>query len=342
MSVVAPERPGVRVGSWLVLVGLVAGLLAGCTSSDDVRLAAVFDDVRHLAPQHAVRIADARVGTVELIELDGYRARVEFSIADGRPIPRGTTAVIRQSSLLGENYVELRLPDGDPRELPALEDGATLAETATAVELEDLVREATGVVGAITAGDVDTILQTGVEGIGGRGEQLNGLLARLADLSTEYASYEQDVDAILDGLEELGTDLAAGTGDLVAALDAAAEASAAGARQRDRLVESLEQFSRFSRANSDEVLEPHAEDLARLTEDLVPVTRTLAGERRRLIETLEGLVVFAEQLEAATPEGPVEIFGLAHSEGGEEQTFLELVDELRTTLEGLRPEGGDL
>jgi phospholipid/cholesterol/gamma-HCH transport system substrate-binding protein len=248
--------------------------------------------------------------------------------------------VIRQSSLLGENYVELRLPDGDPRELPRLEDGDTLEQTATAVELEDLVREATGVIGAITAGDVDTILQAGVEGIGGRGGQLNGLLERLADLSTEYASYGQDVDAVLDGLAELGTDLADGSDQLVAAIDAAAAASAAGVRQRDRLIDSLDEFARFSRANTEEVLEPYAQDLTRLAADLVPVTRTLAGERERLLVTLDGLVTFADDLAAATPQGPVEIFGYAHSEGGQEEQLLDLLDELRAAMQDLRPPGG--
>lgn len=323
------------------VAALVAGLATACTpGAETVRLTATFDDVRHLAPRHAVRIADARVGTVAAIALDGHRARVTLDVEPDVPVPVDTMAVIRQTSLLGENYVELRLPPGiDPTDAPALADGDEIDDTMTVVELEDLMREGTAVLGAISASDVDVILDAAVEGIGDRGPQLNRLVGRLADLSTEYASYGDDLGAIIEGLAELGADLEAGRGDIAAAIDAAAGAGETAARQRERLVASLEAVAEASRAAEDGML-THADELSRLFDDLVPVTGTLVDQREQMVEILEGLVRFNERLPTATPNRPLQIYARMRSESGFEQTLVELVNALEEQVLGDEEEAG--
>lgn len=324
-----------------VLTALLAALavLAGCSPTggsggadggDDppgtTELAAVFDDVRHLAPRHAVRVADVRVGTVTGIELDGFQARVTLRIDPEHRVPDGTTAAIRQSSLLGENFVELRYPtDMDVTTAPALRDGDVIDDTTTVVELEDLARRATEVVTAISAADVDAILETAVEGIGGRGEEIGDLVTRVADLSSAYAQRSDDVGAVLDGLAELGEDLVEGRDDIAEAIDEAERAAGTAVRQRDRTLAALEGITDLASSTDEVLLLPNAQRLTDLVEDLRPVTARLAGERDRLRSLIVNLEGFTAALPPAVPDDMLQVFSQVRSPSGFEQPVVDLL-----------------
>ncbi len=317
------------------VLALLAALVAGCSvGSDQTRtLVAHFDDVRHLAPRHAVRIADVRVGTVAAIELDGFRARVTLAIDPEHHVPVGTEAAVRQASLLGENYLELRLPDG-AQDLPALPDGAPIERTETTVELEDLVQEAIGVVGALTASDVDRILEAGVTGFGGRGDQFGQLLTRTADVAESFAAQRTELTEVLEGLAELGGPLAEGREEIGAALDAAADAVEVGSRQRDRLVASLASIADASHATDEVLLEPHAARLSALLDRLPPVTATLASLDAELTETVGSLAAFGEQVALAIPERPLQIYAKLRTQSHPERSVVALVDLILALVEG--------
>src|SRR3546814_13946912 len=84
-------------------------------------------------------MSDVPVGSVAGLELDGYRVRVQLDLEDDVEVPRGTRAVIRRTSLLGANFVELVVPGGvDRQAAPSLEDEDEITETASQIELEEL------------------------------------------------------------------------------------------------------------------------------------------------------------------------------------------------------------
>ncbi|MEX2448508.1 MAG: MlaD family protein [Solirubrobacterales bacterium] len=101
-----------------------------------------FNEATQLAQQSDVRISGVSVGKVQDIEVtpDGKQALATLAIEDRYgPIPRGTRAVLRTKTLLGETYVELTPGDSEDRDLP---DGATLANAnvAESVQLDEIFR----------------------------------------------------------------------------------------------------------------------------------------------------------------------------------------------------------
>src|SRR3712207_492756 len=111
-------------------VVLVALLLAGCTEGGfgglyntplpggaDVgdhpyQVTAQFGDVLDLVPQASVKVNDVAVGRVAKIELapDNKVALVTLVVNGSVTLPANAGAELRQSSLLGEKYVQLRQP----------------------------------------------------------------------------------------------------------------------------------------------------------------------------------------------------------------------------------------
>jgi phospholipid/cholesterol/gamma-HCH transport system substrate-binding protein len=128
----------------LAVVAVVGLLASGCSlnllgaPTGHLTLTARFDDVSDLGAGHTVQVANVRVGSVTRVVLDGYRAKVTMSITDGHPIPVGTTATVRRTSLLGEPFIELAFPAGvDARTARHLADGAELTATGTDPSVED-------------------------------------------------------------------------------------------------------------------------------------------------------------------------------------------------------------
>ena len=116
----------------VVAVGLAA---AGCTLpgrvSGPVQLEATFDDVGDLVVDHAVEVADVRVGRVAHIELtDDFHALVTLEVQDDLQLPVDSVAVLRQTSLLGEKFIELR-PRRSDDECEAEPGGEGCSPTAT-------------------------------------------------------------------------------------------------------------------------------------------------------------------------------------------------------------------
>src|SRR3546814_2687565 len=86
-----------------------------------------------------VKMSDVPVGSVGGLELGGYQLRVQLGLEDDVEVPRGTRAVIRRTSLLGANFVELVVPGGvDRQAAPSLEDEDEITETASQIDLEEL------------------------------------------------------------------------------------------------------------------------------------------------------------------------------------------------------------
>ena len=104
------------------LLVLLAGaaLLGGCTavpglpSGRSYQVVVEFADVLDLVPLSAVKVDDVTVGSVEEIWLSGWTARVRIRVADSVRLPDNATAAVRQTSLLGEKFVSLAAPVGEP------------------------------------------------------------------------------------------------------------------------------------------------------------------------------------------------------------------------------------
>lgn len=143
-----------------------------------------FNEATQLAQQSDVRISGVSVGKVQTIEVspDGQRALATINIEDKYgPIPKGTRAVLRTKTLLGETYVELTPGNANG---PELADGATLAKAnvAESVQLDEIFRT----FDERTRAAFQEWMREGAIAIGGRGQSFSNALAEFDPFFTEF------------------------------------------------------------------------------------------------------------------------------------------------------------
>lgn len=143
-----------------------------------------FNEATQLAQQSDVRISGVSVGKVQNIEEspDGQQAQATIDIEDKyAPLPRGTRAILRTKTLLGETYVELTPGNADGPQLP---DGGTLASAnvAESAQLDELFRT----FNPRTRAAFQEWMQEGAVAISGEGQSLSNGLAELEPFFAEF------------------------------------------------------------------------------------------------------------------------------------------------------------
>ena len=126
-----------------VLVGLgalaylslqVGGLEFG--GSDKIVLKATFDDIGGLSVRAPFRIAGVKVGQVSAIDLDDeLRATVYLEVESDLELSIDSSAAIRTSGLLGDQFISVELGAEDE----ILADGEEFAFTESALSIDTLV-----------------------------------------------------------------------------------------------------------------------------------------------------------------------------------------------------------
>ena len=81
------------------------------TGENPISIEVEFADVLDLVPQSTVKVNDVSVGKVTAIDLEGYQALVTLEVRKDVKLPGNAIAELRQTSLLGEKFVELSAPD---------------------------------------------------------------------------------------------------------------------------------------------------------------------------------------------------------------------------------------
>lgn len=290
----------------------VLALLSACdvqtatAPRGDLTLYATFDDAQDLTRGHFVQLSNVVVGSVEAIELDGYRARVRVGIEDGRSIPVDTRAVIRRTSLLGEHFVDLVPPAGfDPVDGPFLQDDDELAETATQLDVEQLAERALAVVGAVSGRDLGAVVQAGSEALGGRGARLNEALAKTSDIVSTLDDQQAAIITTIDSLAALGADVAPSSDAIATLIDELSAATSTVTANRDRLVVTVDTLVDLARITTQEVFEPHTERIIELLRQANPLLGALAARTDALTELIDNLVQFNERLPDVVSNGQV-------------------------------------
>ena len=136
----------------LVLVGSL--LLTGCefdvyklplpggtdTGNDPMTVQVVFADVLDLVPKSTVKVNDVSVGQVTDIGLSGSNAEVTLELRNDIELPANAIAEIRQTSLLGEKFVQLGPPpEGAADEPRASGDVIPLERSGRNPEVEEVL-----------------------------------------------------------------------------------------------------------------------------------------------------------------------------------------------------------
>ncbi len=197
-----------RVLVVLLACAIGATTLAGC-SGGGYSVTATFNDVGDLQSRHGVQVADVRIGQVRSIKLTkDFKARVTMHVNSGVRLPKQSRAIVRTTALLGEKFIELRPKDGvTPATCPCLRNGDVIPtqDTGEAPELEFVADSAVSLLGAVSSTDLASIVKTGAEGFGGRGEDLkgngpalNGAVDHLSQLVSTIADKDEQLGHLID------------------------------------------------------------------------------------------------------------------------------------------------
>ncbi|HLG00729.1 MAG TPA: MlaD family protein [Acidimicrobiia bacterium] len=299
-------------GVAVVLAVLVVTGGRAILSPDGYKLTATFDDVGDLVSQHAVQIADVRVGQIANISLtDDFRAEVTLRIDPDIKVPKGSTAVLRTTSLLGEKFIELRPPSPDAFTTgPYLSPGDRITKSEEAPELEFVADTLIELLGAVEASDVASLVEVGASGFGGEREALRSIITDLTTVSGTLAERSEQIVRIVDRLDTAASSLGAGSGGLQEALSHLATTTGILFDNRDRAVEALKQLSRLAAAQNTVVVK-HFDAVKTQIAQADAILGTLANSQ----EDVKSLLDWLERFVVAGPEAIPRDFTIVYLEG---------------------------
>ena len=120
----------------LAAIGYLSLRLGGVSTAGGLQLYATFNQIGGLAERAPVVISGVKVGRVTKIELnEDLRARVTLDVDAKLELPVDSSAAIRTSGLLGDQFIELE-PGAEDQLLAA---GSEIGLTESALSIEKLV-----------------------------------------------------------------------------------------------------------------------------------------------------------------------------------------------------------
>src|SRR5690606_16910499 len=221
-------RSALRGGAVLLAVVVLGGcgrgvydmpLPGGADVGDDPYEVKVrFADVLDLVPNAGVRVNNVPVGRVKTVDLadDEWEAEVTVVLNGDVHLPANAVARLRQSSLLGEKYVELSAPPASEQPVGTLSDGdlITAERTGRSPEVEEVLGALSMLLngGGVAQGEnIGTALrdiEPGLQVLNEQREQLVTMLRSLDELSAVATDVvNQSKDDLVHNINQLAPTL---------------------------------------------------------------------------------------------------------------------------------------
>ncbi|MFE2756550.1 MCE family protein [Actinosynnema sp. NPDC059335] len=257
------------------------------------RVTVEFDDVLDLVPQAGVKVDDVPVGKVEDIALseDGSTALVRVAVRGDVLLPANALALLRQSSLLGEKYVELVAPA--ERSASPLVDGALIPVTRTNrnPEVEEVFGALSMLLNGGGIGQLQEISRELSAALSGNEAAVRSLLSTLDTFVGALDSHKGEITRALDGMNRLASALESRKDDIGEVLDGLEPGLRVLHEQRGQLVGLLDAVDELSDVAVDTV-DRSRDDLVADLRALEPTLRRLAESGQNLPQSLEMLLTF--------------------------------------------------
>ncbi|HEX4705901.1 MAG TPA: MCE family protein [Pseudonocardiaceae bacterium] len=287
---------------------LVGGLLAGCQNfqgayslplpggadlgSHPYTVHAEFADVLDLVPQSAVKVNDVAVGKVDSISLNkaNWTADVTLTVNGDVKLPADASANLRQSSLLGEKYVELVAPANGAG---TLTNGATipLSHTNRNTEVEEVFGALSMLLNGGGVQQIQTIAKELNSATTGNEPAIRALLSNVDTLMAGLNAHSADITQALDGVNRLSATLSTQTDQIAGVLTNLGPGLSVLNSQRDQLVAMLQSLSQLSSIAVDTVHKSQADLVADL-KALTPTLQQLSNAGSSLPNALQILLTF--------------------------------------------------
>ncbi|WP_020495403.1 MCE family protein [Sciscionella marina] len=238
---------------------------------------AQFTDVLDLVPQAMVKVNDVAAGRVDRVELapDNKTAIVTMDVNGDVHLPANATATLRQSSLLGEKFIEL----GGPKNAApngTLHGGGTIpvSRTNRNAEVEEVLGALSLLLNNGGIQQVQNITHELNGALDGREPELRATLSRLRDLAHQLNGQRDNITRAIDGLNTLSATVSTQRKQLADGLDAMEPGLRSANQQRDQIVAMLGSLRRLSSVATDTI--------NRSRDDLLDDLRTVAPTLRQL------------------------------------------------------------
>ena len=252
--------------SWLrrrtsaLLAGLVSAalVLSGCsvydaplpggakTGDNPMTIKVMFRDVLDLVPQSTVRVNDVTVGKVKKVDLKGYVAEVTVEVPGDVKLPDNARAEIRQTSLLGEKFVQLSEPRDPGTGKLANGDVIGLDRTGRNPEVEEVLGALSLLLNGGGVGQLKTIFSELNNAMEGREPQVRSVLTQLRSFIGQLDENKAAIIATIENTNRLALEIRRNDGAIKAALDDIPDALRSVDSQRADLVKLLRSLVRLS------------------------------------------------------------------------------------------------
>ena len=299
-----------RAGKWLRIAALAAAgslTLSGCgfhglysaslpggadLGSHPFQLTAEFSDVLDLVPQSAVKVNDVAVGKVTSISLDGWHAKVTLEVNGSVKLPSNARAEVKQTSLLGEKYVNLMQPLGAPA-AGQLHNGSNipLSRTTSAPEVEEVLGALSLLLNEGGLRQIKIIASELSGALHGREPQIRDLLGQLNSFVGTLDAQKNQIITALQDIDQLAITLNKQKQVLTSSLDIFPGALKVLSSERGKLVNLLTSLSHLGTVASG-VINATSDNLVTSLKDLQPVLDKLNEAGSALPKSLRILGTF--------------------------------------------------
>lgn len=278
----------------LPLPGKVVG------SGDGYHVKAIFNDVVDVVPYTHVMANDVPIGQVDKVTRVGWNAEVDMTIRKDVVLPANAIADVRQTSLLGEKYIELDPPTGIAS-VGRLADGATipLARTTRNPEVEEVLGALSSILSGGGVQQLKTISTELNKAMDGRQGDVRSVLSRLDVLVTSLNGQRSNIINAMAEINRLTGTLNRERTVVANALDAFGPALKVLNEQHQDLMTMLTSLDKLGKVGTNVIQQSRANMVADL-KDLGPTLKALADAGKSLPQGIVMLATFPFPKEAAT------------------------------------------
>jgi phospholipid/cholesterol/gamma-HCH transport system substrate-binding protein len=253
-------------------------------------LTVYFTNVLDLVPQSAVKVNDVAVGRVSAVALsgakdnsgdpktNGWSAKVTLIVNDSVELPENARAMVKQTTLLGEKYVDLEQPLNTPS-TAHLKDGDTipLTRTGSAPEVEEVLGALSLLLNGGGLQQIKIITTELNKALDGNEAAVRDLLTQLNGFVGTLDEQKKQILDALDSVDRLAITLNDNKQKIVAALDTFPQALEILKNDRSKLTTLLTSLSNLG----------------------VVATHVITQTQTNLVSSLKSLAPAVEQLTAS-------------------------------------------
>lgn len=214
-------------GRGLLLTAFLAALATGCNASiSNVTLpggatdkdgfiskptndyTVNFTDALDLVPQASVKMNDVSIGEISGVKLVNGLAQVKIKVLKSVNVPANANAILSQTSLLGEKFVNLTIPNGAAvKGTMVVNSTIPTDKTSDEVQAEDVFGALSELLNGGGIQQLQTISLELTQALSGREGNVRDLLSQFTVLATSLDTHRTEIVHALDSVDGLAKTL---------------------------------------------------------------------------------------------------------------------------------------